>query len=426
MAQSSTPIVAPTAEAPIAKARVLDGVIIGVITFFALSFLIGTGIDKTLSLVEYGFGGHFGTHYARWLKSLAWIASGGRAWPEAVPAYWSWARVQPGADFAIIYFTAMISTLTAAGAAIWLGLKVAEPKDPHIHVRGRQLRRGQEAKQYAQRVSREKCAISRPEIQIHDSIVLSRAQVLQSMMLMGAQGGGKTQILWRIINPLIQRGWKTVIFDLAKGDFTVSIKDIHRLIALGDARSSVWAIWKDVKTLPDCESFARGLIPESSDPIWSNAARGILIVMMMRLISERGQDWRWSDLRETAFAASVEEIHQWALRYYPPAAASVADPESKTTQSIMINLKTDLAPLYRFAEEWAGASENFSDGRPRSFSWIDWLNDDDSTDRQIVLQSNAKDKTSSTALIRAMMEVQVSHIASLEFSESKREASSTS
>jgi hypothetical protein len=419
MAQSSsTPIAAPTAQAPIAKARVLDGVIIGIIVFFALSFFIGFAIDKTLSVVGSGFGGHFGAHYTKWLRSLAWVASGGKAWPEAVPAYWLWARSQPGAAFEIIYFTAVGSMLSAAFAGIWLGLKAAEPKDPNIHIRGRQIWRGQEASTRARTASREKCAISKPELQIHPDIVLARHQVMQSVMVMGAQGGGKTQILWRILLPLIKQNYKTVTMDLTKGDYSISTPNLHRLFALGDARSSVWAIWRDVKTLPDAESFARGLITESADPMWSNAARGVVVAMLMRLINERGQDWRWRDLGETTFA-DIATIKDFAARHYPPALASVADAESKTTQSIHINLMAYLAPLYRFCEEWKDLPDNFTNGKERAFSWIEWLDDDHSADRNIVLQSNAKDKTSAVALIRAMMEVQVAHIASLEFSESK-------
>jgi hypothetical protein len=441
MSQSSAPLITPVAQAPIAKARVLDGVIIGIVAFFALSFLIATGIDKLLTLFDASFGGHLATHYARWLKSAAWVISGGQAWSDSVTRYWAWAhRVHSSAGFAIIYFTALISMLSALVGAIWLGWKVAEPKDPNLHIRGRQIWRESEASTRASAASREKCAISKPEIQIHNDIVLARHQVMQSIMVMGAQGGGKTQILWRILLPLIQRNWKTVIFDLTKGDYTISTPGVHRLFALNDTRSSVWAIWKDVKTLADAESFARGLIPESSDPMWSNAARGVVIAMLMRLITEKGQNWRWKDLGETTFA-TLEEVRDFAARYYPPALAAVDDAESKTTQSIRINYMSYLAPLYRCCEEWKDLSENFTsewtrerfpderegdekqdernNGKPRAFSWVDWLNDDNSDDRTIVLQSNAKDKSSAVALIRAMMEVQVSHIASLEFSESK-------
>lgn len=441
MAQNTnTPLIAPTAQAVIARPRIGEGIAIGVMVFFVAGYCIAFLVNKLLLQFNTGLGQHLNTHFALWLKSLAYLGSAGRAWPEDVPAYWRYATELPGHGFAIIYFMSLFSSTAAAGCAAWAGWHTAQPRDPHVHVRGRQLRRGEEARQFAQQASRQKCVISKPELKIHDSIVLARHQVLQSVMVMGAQGGGKTQILWRVLLPLIQRGWKTVTFDLAKGDYTISSPHIHRLFALGDARSSVWAIWRDVRTPADAESFARGLIPESSDPMWSSAARGVLVAMLLHLINERGDSWRWRDLGDTIFAP-LEDIKQFAERHYPPAVAAVADPESKTAQSIHINLTTYLAPLHRFAEEWADLPETFTNewsrerfeyekegderqdegnnNKPRAFSWIDWLEDDASADRNIILQSNAKDKTSAVALIRAMMEVQVSHIASLEFSESK-------
>ena len=415
---TGTPLIVPTAQAVIKRRRIGEGVTIGVLVFFISGYSFAFLINKLLLQFGTGFGPFFNSHYLTWLRSLAYFFSAGEAWPDAVPAYWRWAVAQPPLDFAVLYFMPIISAGAALTCAWWSGWHIAKPRDPHVHVRGRQLRQGEEARQYAQRASREKCAISGAAIKIHDSIVLARHQVLESVLVMGSQGGGKTQILWRFVLSLINRGWKTVIFDLAKGDYTISTPDVHRLFALGDTRSSVWAIWDDIKTLPDAESFARGLIPETSDPVWSNASRGVVIAMLMRLISERGQDWRWRDLGETTFA-SLEEVKEFAARHYPPALAAVEDAESKTTQSIRINYMSYLAPLYRFCSEWADLPETFSSGKSRAFSWINWLDDDSSADRNIILQSNAKDKTSAVALIRAMMEVQVSHIASLEFSESK-------
>lgn len=441
MAQStSTPLVAPTAQAVIARRDWTSAALIGVAILVFASLLIGAGIDKLLSLAGQGFGTEYLSHYALWWRSTAWALSGGTAWPEAVPAYWRLVMSWTFAGKAQVIGTLALAFSAAGALAGWCALAIAKPRDPHVHVRGRQIWRGEQARAAARQASREKCAISKPELRIHDDIVVALHQAFQSFMVMGAQGGGKTQILWRFLLSLIHRGWKTVIFDLAKGDYTISTPGVHRLFALGDARSSVWAIWRDVKSLADAESFARGLITESSDPMWSNAARGVVVAMLMRLINERGQSWGWKDLGETTFADLVE-IKEFAKRHYPPALAAVADAESKTTQSIHINLMAYLAPLYRFCEEWSDLPENFTaewtrerfkdekpgdekqdegnNGRPRAFSWIEWLEDDASRDRTIVLQSNAKDKTSAVALIRAMMEVQVSHIASLEFSESK-------
>lgn len=310
-----------------------------------------------------------------------------------------------------------------SGAVTWTGISLATPRSPEIHGRGRLLHRGKAAQKAAAMMSIEKTKISGEEIRIHPAMSMAYHQVMQSIMLMAAQGGGKTQILWRILLPLIQKNYKLIIGDFTKGDYTTSLPRIDRLFALGDARSSVWAVWKDIKTLPDAESFAVGVIPESDDPMWSNAARAILIAILLKLINERGDEWRWRDLGELLWLP-IEDLKQIAQEHYPPAVSAVADAESKTSQSILINLHAFLAPLYRFCEEWSEPGEDFktADGgiKPREFSWVDWLNDEDHRDRIIVLQSNAKDKTACAALNRAMLEVQVNHMASLEFDEDKR------
>lgn len=317
----------------------------------------------------------------------------------------------------------MAALALPTGAACWTGLSLATPKPPEIHGRGRLLHRGKAAQKAAAMMSIEKAKISGEEIRIHDSLAMSYHQVMQSIMLMAAQGGGKTQILWRILLPLIQKNYKLIIGDFTKGDYTTSLPRIDRLFALGDARSSVWAVWKDIKTLPDAESFAVGVIPESQDPMWSNAARGILIAILLKLINEKGENWRWGDLGELLWLP-IDDLKQIAMQHYPPSVSSVADAESKTSQSILINLHAFMAPIYRFCEEWSEPGEDFkrADGstKPREFCWVEWLDDEDHRDRIIVLQSNAKDKTAASALIRAMLEVQVNHMASLEYDEEKR------
>jgi hypothetical protein len=305
-----------------------------------------------------------------------------------------------------------------ATVAAWLSYReLAKAIEPTKHVSGRQLIKSTEAQAKARAISIEKAAVSGAEIQIHKSLTLARHQVMQSIMLMAAQGGAKTQILWRILNALADKNYKLVVFDLTKGDYTKSLSGLDRLFALGDRRSSVWAIWKDVKTLPDAESFARGLIPVSDkDPMWGNAARAILIAIFMKLINENGENWGWKELGELAFLP-LEDLKAIAIEHYPPAISSVADAESKTSQSIQINLHAFLGTIYRIYLEWADYKPNFPNGKARAFSWIDWLNDTHSVDRKIILQSNSKDKTAATSLIRAMMELQVSHMASLDFPE---------
>lgn len=415
MTQPIQPFNPPTALPALPRRDIAGAVMAGIATLvagwagaawtFNKIVLVTTGSGEGLS--------QFGAHFRCWIKSCVHLATGGLAWPEDVPAYWHYVAGQPDAGW--LFGIAGGSLAVAATSAAVVAYRCAQLVDPHVHVDGRKRMQGKEAQREAELVSKEKAAVSGEELQIHESLTLARHQVMQSILLMAAQGGGKTQILWRIVNAAIAKNYKLVVFDLAKGDYTKSLPVCHRLFALGDQRSSVWAIWRDIKTLPDAESFARGLIPAGGDdPMWSNAARAVLVAIFMKLINERGAEWGWKELGEIAYLPLVE-LKEIAEKHYPPALSAVADAESKTSQSIIINLHAFLGPLYRFWLEWS----NYDRPEKREFSWIDWLNDDAREDRVIVLQSNAKDKGAATALIRSMMEVQVSHIASLEFEESR-------
>lgn len=396
----------PTAKPPIARILWVDVAAASAATW-----------GLALLLVEFAcWGQAWSTHCALTLKTITNLLAG---WFQSdADRYLSFVNLDwlRQAKF-------MAALALPPGAATWVGASLATPRSPEIHARGRLLHRGKAAEKAAAMMSTEKAKISGKELVIHDSLSLARHQVMQSIMVMGAQGGGKTQILWRIVNDLQRLGYKRVIFDLTKGDYTISTPGVDRIFALGDARSSVWAIWRDVRSLPDAESFARGLIPEGgADPMWANAARMVLVAILMKLINEYGDQWRWKELGETVWLP-LSELKNIAQQHYPPALAAVADAESKTTQSILINLHAFMSPIYRFYLAWSdGGGPDFKTAKgtkSRAFSWIDWLNDDHHPERTIILQSNAKDKAAAIGLIRAMMEVQVNHMSSLEFAEKR-------
>lgn len=410
MSNAPTPLITPQARTASAR-RDIPSAIVGALIAGALAGWAASWIAWHIQPQVSAHCGTIAGHVSALLKSIADVAGLGYTGFAKVylTAMWTdgW---EPLWRVGLSYYAAIVAT--------WLSFReLSKAVEPSKHVRGRQLIKDADAEAKAKLISIEKAAVSGAEIQIHKSLTLARHQVMQSILLMAAQGGGKTQILWRIINALSAKNYKLVVFDLTKGDYTKSLSGLDRLFALGDKRSSVWAIWRDVKTLPDAESFARGLIPVSdSDPMWGSAARALLIAMLMKLTNENGENWGWRELGELAYLP-LEDLKAIAVKHYPPAISAVADAESKTSQSIHINLHAFLGTLYRLYLEWSDYEPNFQNGKARAFSWIEWLDDTNSADRKIILQSNSKDKTAATSLIRAMMELQVSHMASLDYPE---------
>ena len=63
-----------------------------------------------------------------------------------------------------------------------------------------------------------------------------------------------------------------------KGDMTATLPGEPLLIALQDLRSMIWDVARDCRTKQDARELAARIIPASHDPMWSDAARGILVV----------------------------------------------------------------------------------------------------------------------------------------------------
>jgi len=410
MAQSSAPFVAPTAQAPIAKPRVLDGVIIGAITFFALSFIIGAGIDKALALLfDTGFGGHFTTHYARWMKSLAWVISGGSAWPKAVPAYWTWARMQPEAHFAIIYFTSMTSALTAAGTAIWLGWKAAEPREPVTHIRGRRLSTNAKSAK-AEAVAEAGKAAPGIEIIRGSGIRISQARERAHFIATGGTGSGKSVFVSHILTQAIERKDRVLLIDYKgltektpKAPGTPDDQDDVIIVDPTDARSQAWAISHDVTTPWLAREAAIRMIPETKDPFWSSGSREILTAVMSMLVAEKPRSWGFRDLAE-ALLLPAEEIFQIAKRYYPQAARFVDPPDAKSTGDLLKNMNTVAGPVFQLSAAWENRQE---------ISFTDWISNPATKNRTVILKISTLFKSASAALNQMVISTIVSRISLL-------------
>ncbi|MGB2833113.1 MAG: type IV secretion system DNA-binding domain-containing protein [Methylotenera sp.] len=306
---------------------------------------------------------------------------------------------------------------TAATVSYIVFKSVFKKIDADKHIRGRQLRIGEEANREARRAQAKAIKAGGEGLEIHESITLSRAQEVRSFFFMGSQGGGKTQILWRLILAILKRNDKCIIFDLVKGDFTKSIGRSGNgakplLLSLWDARSPAWDIGADCTSLADASAFARGLIPEGGgEPIWVDGSRGILTAVIRKLQVEYGTNWGWKELVGVGYLP-LSELKEVAAQYYPPALAAVADAESKTSQSLYINMHVAFEPVYRIALAWGDYPKS------KYFSLVKWLYNDNSKVRTIILQGNQRDSGLSGAYIRAITEMLTGRIASLDFPES--------
>jgi type IV secretory pathway TraG/TraD family ATPase VirD4 len=93
----------------------------------------------------------------------------------------------------------------------------------------------------------------------------------------GRPGCGKSQLFYRIIQKVMERGDKAVIYDF-KGDQVAKFFDPkeHILFNPFDSRCANWNIFNEIESPLDVRSISNSLIPiTGSDPYWSNAARDV-------------------------------------------------------------------------------------------------------------------------------------------------------
>jgi hypothetical protein len=305
--------------------------------------------------------------------------------------------------------------IAGSGAGFGAWLFFGRLIDPIVHVRGRRLWRGEKALEIAKAASKLACSAGGVGIEMLKGVHLSRDQEVKSILVCGAQGGGKTVVINTLLLQLLSRGDKLIIFDPVKGDYSRWVpmqKGRLCLFSSTDARTLHWYLGWDLLNESDAAAFAEGFVEAGSgDPMWANSARALMIGLIVHLQKTRGTDWSWPELVDL-LKLGLAEMYDIFEQSYPPA-MSFANPESKTAQSIEINLKAFVIPIYRLAQTWSKV-----DAKKR-FSLVSWLKDDNAHDRNLIVQMNQRDSSIGASLGRAIVGLLTNHISSLEFGESK-------
>lgn len=200
----------------------------------------------------------------------------------------------------------------------------------------------------------------------------------QHVLAVGGVGAGKSTFMRPLLQRIVQSGDRLLCFD-PKGEFTAGFK-APIIVAPWDARSYAWDIAADMRNHGDMERFAAAVIKDSQDPMWSNAARGLLVGFLVYLQSARGTQWGWQDLADM-LTLPEEDILPLMQRYYPEASRAVAA-ASVTTKGILINLDSFCRPIFHLARAWGQLPPE------RRISFVRWTKDPRIATRQIMLQGN--------------------------------------
>ncbi|MBA8667353.1 type IV secretion system DNA-binding domain-containing protein [Holosporaceae bacterium 'Namur'] len=189
-------------------------------------------------------------------------------------------------------------------------------------------------------------------------------------LVIGSTGAGKSRIIEVILHQLRQRRKKAIIIDI-KGDF---IQNFYRpemndvILNPLDKRGRNWSIFNETDALKGFSTIAKSLLPNNSrDPIWVDAARGVLSEMAMLHYNEK------PSLSELADKILKTDLPTLTKLLEKTASNKVINEEiEKAALSVLMVLSTYLRPLklYRSNKDCFSITDWVKDDKQNNFLFI--------------------------------------------------------
>ncbi len=306
-----------------------------------------------------------------------------------------------------------VGAICREALAVWAGLMPAvllagsmlEPRDGLIEVRGAKRIEGRRAAK-ALKAAMAKRVARRPGPFIAPNVRYPMELYARHVLVVGGVGSGKSTFLRPLVDQIAKAGEQILLFD-AKSEFTAAYPGMA-ILAPWDARSLAWDIARDMRNELDMERFAAAVIKDSSDPVWANASRQILVGVMLSLQGQAGVEWGWAELRErlslplASLRALMETWHPIAVRSMEKASA--------TSAGILINLMAFCSPIFHLAKAWGDHPPE------RRFSVVEWTLGRSGI-KQVILQGHGGYPGLAMACAEGILGTFASLIASVEMSD---------
>lgn len=369
----------------------------------------------TYGLLEASWGwgselGDFSKHKPDIIKMLIEILGGA---PLADTEYWRFISQYELETQWLIHVAApvIVSLILASAFSVWL-LYVPGGRDRALHVSGARLLKGRSA--VAHSATQSKRELRRDSmgkgISLFPGIDISMRRELDNIFIYGKQGAGKGVVGKPIVKQAIDRGDWVLIYDEKREYTEIFLEDSAVLISPSDERTAIWNPSLDVDTHESAALFSECLISESGkDPFWANGARQILTGCIIYLISKK-QPWGWRHLDEV-LGRSTADLKK-LLSLHLPTAAKLVEEDSKTTQSIMSVISTQLRWIPSLAKIWP-------DSHKSKFSVTSWLAEN-SNRKVVVIANNPIYQSIASPLCTAFMTLATERLLALPDSDSRR------
>jgi len=291
----------------------------------------------------------------------------------------------------------------ALTCGIFLGIVVAwligKDRSAIWHIDGHRFFTGTEAARRIGRIAARAVKHGGIGIALHPSFnwCFTLSREVRHILVLGAIGGGKTQVITAILQSIIERGDYVIVYDF-KGDYSTWLPE-SSLLAPWDARSCGWDIAEDCVNRQDARELAARLIPEGQDPLWHTAARQIVTAVLIKLQVERKTSWTWTDFYHLC-CSSRESLLSYVEAYLPEARHTVESSE-KTAQSILVNFGANVTLISNLAFAWGSVKKE------RKISFQKWLaqasGKGGKLNRVLVLQGNGGSPELAKATLQAML-----------------------
>ncbi len=276
-------------------------------------------------------------------------------------------------------------------------------RDQFLFVRGARRHEGKEATRRLRALSR-RVAARQPEHNLAPNVPWPSSMWTRHTLMVGGVGSGKSTALRPLVRDIVKADEQLFLFD-PKGEFTAAFERAA-IVAPWDSRSHAWDLAKDLRNVQDMRRFASSTIKDSHDPMWSNAARQLLVGLLVHLRKTRGAGWGWRELSDLvslpqpALLSIMSTCHREAIR--------AVEEASVTTKGVLINLSAFCSPIHDLAEAWGDTPPE------RRVSVIAWARGA-TEPRQLILQGHSGYGELTRCYVEGMAAVFATLVNSVEF-----------
>jgi hypothetical protein len=318
-------------------------------------------------------------------------------------------QTQALAGFDVRYRSLLLAGVFTLASALGFALTVRFDRPPARVLRGRQLLTAAAARRAFARTSREESRLCGAGLELLPGLTVSRERETRHWLIWGSVGAGKTQTMLRLILAAIERGDGMFVLDV-KGDMTAKLPGEPLLVAPQDQRSLVCNVASDCRTKQDARELAARLIPKSDDPMWSDAARDILVACVAALQATKPERWSWHDLHKTA-TSNADTLLNFAKMYHADAVRLLENPETRTTQSVLSTFQAHMHVVGALGDAWRHSANG-------SLSVASWLQQP-TPHRPVILQHDPRYPEVSHAWIGGLLALLASAVGSPSLKESR-------